>query len=92
MSKPIAGERSVAADPGPALPPLREARLRAGEVHWSGARPVTHVTADKAQVGVLGAHVLLVEELALHPAGLLVKVDGGRWIIPHARVESYRLP
>lgn len=90
MSKADSKTEAPAAVPaGPTK--LREARLRAGEVHWSGARPITHVTTDRAQLGVLGAHVLLVDDLTLHPAGLLLKVDGGLWIIPHARVETYRL-
>lgn len=90
MSKPDSKSEAPVAVPAGAVK-LREARLRAGEVHWSGARPITHVTTDRAQLGVQGSHVLLVDELTLHPAGLLLKIDGGAWIIPHARVETYRL-
>lgn len=70
---------------------LRDVRLRLGEVHWGGARSISHVTTDKTTVTVSGAHVLHADELSLHPAGVLIKVDGEQWIIPHVRVETYRL-
>lgn len=82
---------SPAAAPAPGRDRLVEVRLQAGAVHWQGARPVTHLTTDRTKVGVSGAHVIVADELLLHPAGCLVKVDGGTWIIPHARVETYRL-
>lgn len=75
----------------PASPRVLEARLQVGAVHWSGARPISHVSVDKTRLTVSGAHILLVDELSLHPAGLLLKLDGESWIIPHARVETYRL-
>lgn len=68
-----------------------EARLQAGAVHWSGARSITHVTTDRAMLSALGTHILVADELSLHPAGLLVRAEGGTWIVPHARVETYRL-
>lgn len=70
---------------------LLEVRLQAGAVHWSGARPVTHLTTDHTKTGVSGSHVLVADELTLHPAGCLVRVEGGVFIVPHARVEVYRL-
>lgn len=70
---------------------LSEVRLQAGAVHWSGARPVTHLTTDRARTTVSGTHVLVADELLLHPAGCLVRVDGASFIVPHARVEVYRL-
>jgi hypothetical protein len=70
---------------------VREARFRAGEVHWQGARSITHVTTDRTTTTIAGTHILHVDELALHPAGLLIKVDGERWVVPHVRVETYRL-
>jgi hypothetical protein len=83
----------------PATPPARErqlerlseVRLQVGAVHWSGARPITHLTTDPSKVSVSGTFALVADELLLHPAGCLVKIDGGSWIIPHARVETYRL-
>lgn len=88
MSKP-ATEAVAPAAPGRER--LAEVRLQAGTVHWQGARPITHLTTDRAKVGVSGSHVLVAEELFLHPAGCLVRVEGASWIIPHARVETYRL-
>jgi len=70
---------------------LAEVRLQAGAVHWQGARSITHVTTDQTKRAALGTHILVVDELALHPAGCFLRVDGDAWIIPHARVETYRL-
>lgn len=81
----------VIAPAAPGRERLLEVRLQAGSVHWQGARPITHLTVDRTKVGVSGSHVLVAEELFLHPAGCLARVDGVSWIIPHARVETYRL-
>lgn len=70
---------------------VREARFRAGEVHWQGARSITHVTTDRSMTSVSGTHILHVDDLALHPAGLLFRVEGESWVVPHVRVETYRL-
>lgn len=70
---------------------LVEVRLQAGAVHWQGARPVTHLTTDRTKTGVSGAHVIVADELSLHPAGCMIRVDGATFIVPHARVETYRL-
>lgn len=79
----------------PAITPgrerLLEVRLQAGSVHWNGARSITHITTDKATKSVSGSHMLIADELLLHPAGCLLRVEGVSWIIPHARVETYRL-
>lgn len=92
MSKPTTEATTTeAARPAAAAARVIEARLQAGSVHWNGARPVTHITTVKAQTAILGTHILQVEELSLHPAGLLIKVDGQSWIVPHSRVETYRL-
>jgi len=79
------------ATPSPGATKVREVRLRAGEVHWQGARSITHVTTDRSQTSVSGQHILHVDELSIHPAGVLLRVDGESWIIPHVRVETYRL-
>lgn len=91
MSKPTTEATTTEASRPAAAARVIEARLQAGSVHWGGARPVTHITTVKAQTAILGTHILQAEELSLHPAGLLVKVDGQSWIIPHSRVETYRL-
>jgi hypothetical protein len=73
---------------------LTDVRLQVGAVHWDGARPITHLTTDRSKVSVSGTFAVLADELLLHPAGCLVKINGdsgGTWIIPHARVETYRL-
>lgn len=70
---------------------LLEVRLRAGEVHWQGARPITHLTTDKTKATVFSNAVLMVDELSLHPAGVMLRVDEEAWIIPHVRVELYKL-
>lgn len=79
------------ASAGPVRDRLLEVRLQAGSVHWQGARPISHVTTDRSKVGVSGTALLVADELRLHPAGCLVTIDGASWIIPHARVETYRL-
>lgn len=81
-----------AAAPAPAgREKLLEVRLQAGAVHWQGARPVTHLTVDRTKTGVSGSHVIVADELSLHPAGCMIRVDGATFIVPHARVETYRL-
>lgn len=70
---------------------LSEVRLQAGGVHWQGARLVTHVTTDEAKKSVFGSHVLVVEGIWLHPAGVLIKLEGQKYVVPHARVEVYTL-
>jgi hypothetical protein len=77
--------------PTPGRDRVLDARLEVGSVHWQGARIVSHVTTDKTITTVSGNHVLLVDEMFLHPAGLLLRLEGQSWIIPHARVETYRL-
>lgn len=86
MSKPDETSTSK-----PAATRVLEARIQAGAVHWSGARSITHITTDQAMRSALGTHILIADELSLHPAGLSLRVEGGTWIIPHARVETYRL-
>lgn len=81
----------VKAAAAPNVTRLREVRLRLGEVHWGGARSISHVTTDRSTVTVSGTYILHADELSLHPAGVLVKVEGELWIIPHVRVETYRL-
>lgn len=77
------------------LPPgreqLTEVRFQVGSVHWNGARIITHATTDETRKTVAGTHMLIAEGLWLHPAGVLIKVDGNKYIVPHARVEVYTL-
>lgn len=93
MSKADAKPETAAAVTGSGMvrDRLLEVRLQSGAVHWQGARPISHLTTDRSKVGISGVALLVVDELRLHPAGCLVTVDGGSWIIPHARVETYRL-
>lgn len=70
---------------------LSDVRLRVGEVHWNGARPVTHLTTDKNKTTVFSNHVLVADEMSLHPAGVLLRIEEESWVIPHARVEAYKL-
>lgn len=87
----MSNEKAPAVAPATNATRLREVRLRLGEVHWGGARTISHVTTDRSTVTISGTHVLHVDELSLHPAGVLLRVDGEAWIIPHVRVETYRL-
>lgn len=87
----MSNDKAPAAAPATNATRLREVRLRLGEVHWNGARTISHVTTDRSTVTISGTHVLHVDELSLHPAGVLLRVDGEAWIIPHVRVETYRL-
>ena len=89
MSK--AAETTPAPVVAPGRERLSEVRLQAGAVHWQGARPVTHITTDRTKTSVSGAHVLIADELVLHPAGCMIRVDGATFIVPHVRVETYRL-
>ncbi len=93
MSKADAKPETAAAVTGSGMvrDRLLEVRLQAGSVHWQGARPISHITTDRARLPGAGTHLLVADELHLHPAGALVRVDGSSWIIPHARVETYRL-
>lgn len=87
----MSNDKAPAAAPATNATRLREVRLRLGEVHWNGARTISHVTTDRSTITVSGTHILHVDELSLHPAGVLLRVDGEAWIIPHVRVETYRL-
>lgn len=87
----MSSDKTPAATPATNATRLREVRLRLGEVHWGGARSISHITTDRSTVTVSGTHILHVDELSLHPAGVLLRVDGESWIVPHVRVETYRL-
>lgn len=91
MSKPTTDATATAPAATPGRERLAEVRLQAGAVHWNGARSITHLTTDQSKRASVGTHILVVDELLLHPAGCLVRSEGASWIIPHVRVETYRL-
>jgi hypothetical protein len=70
---------------------VQEARLQAGGVHWGGARPITHLTTDKTKTSSIGSHIVVADELSLHPAGIMINIGSETFIIPHSRIEYYKL-
>lgn len=70
---------------------LTDVRLQAGGVHWEGARLVTHLSTDTSKRSTLGQHIIVADELSLHPAGVMVRVGDDTFIVPHSRAELYRL-
>jgi hypothetical protein len=71
--------------------PVSEVRIEASAVHWEGARIVTHISTNPANVGIIGQHFMVADEMCLHPAGVWVRVGEKEYIVPHSRVELYRL-
>lgn len=71
--------------------PVTDVRVQAGAVHWEGARVVTHISTSTESRGILGQHMLVADELTLHPVGVMVKIGAKTYIVPHARVETYKL-
>lgn len=70
---------------------LSDVRIQAGSVHWEGARVVTHISTNTKSIGITGQHFMIADEIALHPAGVWVRIGDAEYIVPHSRVELYRL-
>lgn len=79
-AEPVVGRESVS-----------DVRLQVGAVHWEGARVVTHLSVNKNSIGLTGQHFMLVDEMNLHPAGIWVRIGDTEYVVPHSRVELYRL-
>ena len=70
---------------------VSDVRLQAGGVHWEGARLVTHISTDTSKRSILGQHIIVADEMTLHPCGVHVVLGDNNFIVPHSRVELYRL-
>lgn len=71
--------------------PISDVRIQASAVHWEGARIVTHISTNKDNMGIVGQHFMIADEIALHPAGVWVRIGDKEYIVPHSRVELYKL-